>query len=359
MPTIYSRAQWGADESIRNKSALRYGTVSAGFVHHTVNANDYTEAEVPGILRSIYAYHVKSRGWSDIGYNFLVDRFGRIWEGRYGGVDKNVVGAHTLGYNDYAFAMSAIGNFDVVQPPGRHAAGLRRVVRLEARAQRRQPGLHGPAGRQEDVPGDQRPPRRRLDGMPGRSTSTPSSRPSGPTRPRPRPRHPRRRPRSRSPTPPRSPTSWARATPTSSFAARATAAALILPTGGLTSFSKATVASAKGWSNRPEVLISPDLTGDGLLDLVSTSEKGVLRIRPGKGNGKFKATSKVVKATKDHTLMTAVGDINKDGRNDLVARHKGRMVALLGTTKGGFAAVRARQGHGQLQPVHRRRRPER
>ena len=78
-PTVYSRAQWGADESIRNKSALRYGTISAGFVHHTVNANDYTEDQVPAIIRSIYAYHVKSRGWSDIGYNFLVDRFGRIW----------------------------------------------------------------------------------------------------------------------------------------------------------------------------------------------------------------------------------------------------------------------------------------
>ena len=116
-PTIFSRAQWGADESIRNKSALRYGSISAGFVHHTVNANDYTEAQVPALLRSIYAYHVKSRGWSDIGYNFLVDRFGRIWEGRYGGIDKPVVGAHTLDYNDYAFAMSAIGNFDIVQPP--------------------------------------------------------------------------------------------------------------------------------------------------------------------------------------------------------------------------------------------------
>ena len=121
---------------------------------------------------------------------------------------------------------------------------------------------------------------------------------------------------------------------------------LILPTGGLTSFSKATVVSTKGWSNRPEVLISPDLTGDGLLDLVSTSEKGVLRIRPGKGNGKFKATSKVVKTTKDHTLMTAVGDINKDGRNDLVARHKGRMVALLGTTKGGFVRSVLAKGMG-------------
>ena len=116
-PVIYSRAQWGANESIRDKGSLHYYEVHAGFVHHTVNANDYTPDEVPGILRSIYAYHTQSRGWSDIGYNFLVDKFGRIWEGRYGGVDRPVVGAHTLNYNDYSFAMSAIGNFETAQPP--------------------------------------------------------------------------------------------------------------------------------------------------------------------------------------------------------------------------------------------------
>ena len=54
-PVIYSRAQWGADESIRSKSSLHYGDVHAGFVHHTVNANNYTRAEVPGLVRSIYA----------------------------------------------------------------------------------------------------------------------------------------------------------------------------------------------------------------------------------------------------------------------------------------------------------------
>ena len=86
-------------------------------MHHTVNANDYTRDEVPGIIRSIYAYHTQSRGWSDVGYNFLVDKFGRIWEGRAGGVDRPVVGAHTLGYNDYSFAMSAIGNFETARPP--------------------------------------------------------------------------------------------------------------------------------------------------------------------------------------------------------------------------------------------------
>jgi hypothetical protein len=115
-PQIYSRAQWGADERMREAGSLHYGEVHAGFVHHTVNANGYTRAQVPAILRGIYAYHTQSRGWSDIGYNFLVDRFGRIWEGRYGGVARPVVGAHTSGYNDDAFAMSAIGNFDITRP---------------------------------------------------------------------------------------------------------------------------------------------------------------------------------------------------------------------------------------------------
>ncbi|WP_193604529.1 N-acetylmuramoyl-L-alanine amidase [Nocardioides dongkuii] len=115
-PTIYSRAQWGADERLRDKGSLHYYEVHAGFVHHTVNANEYSRAEVPGILRSIYAYHTRSRGWSDVGYNYLVDRFGRIWEGRAGGVDRPVVGAHTQGYNDYSFAMSAIGNFELKKP---------------------------------------------------------------------------------------------------------------------------------------------------------------------------------------------------------------------------------------------------
>ena len=114
-PTIRSRAQWGADESMRSGSPS-YGEVSGGVIHHTVNANDYTEAAVPAILRSIYAYHTVSRGWSDIGYNFLVDRFGRIWEGRYGGIGRPVIGAHTLDYNGATFGASAIGNFETAQP---------------------------------------------------------------------------------------------------------------------------------------------------------------------------------------------------------------------------------------------------
>ena len=116
-PYIYSRAQWGANERMRDQSPPSYGTVKTGFIHHTVNANNYTAAQVPALIRGIYAYHTQSRGWRDIGYNYLVDRFGRIWEGRHGGVARAVVGAHTLGYNEVSFAMSAIGNYDIASPP--------------------------------------------------------------------------------------------------------------------------------------------------------------------------------------------------------------------------------------------------
>ncbi|HSS67435.1 MAG TPA: FG-GAP-like repeat-containing protein [Nocardioidaceae bacterium] len=115
IPQIYSRADWGADEGMRD-CCVEYGEVHAGFVHHTVNSNNYTRAEVPAILRGIYAYHTQSRGWRDIGYNFLIDRFGRIWEGRYGGETLPVVGAHTLNYNENSFAASAIGNFQIARP---------------------------------------------------------------------------------------------------------------------------------------------------------------------------------------------------------------------------------------------------
>ena len=150
-----------------SRRAPSYGTVKTGFIHHTVNTNNYTAEQVPSLLRGIYAYHTQSRGWRDIGYNYLVDRFGRIWEGRYGGVTRAVVGAHTLGYNEVSFAMSAIGNFDIARPP---AAVLTAYARLFAwklslyniRADAPQGPREGPLPAR-----DQRPPRRRPDRMPG------------------------------------------------------------------------------------------------------------------------------------------------------------------------------------------------
>jgi SpoIID/LytB domain protein len=114
-PTIYSRADWGADESLRS-GGVQYGQIQAGFVHHTAGTNSYTSSDVPAIIRGIYAFHVKSRGWRDIGYNFVVDKYGRIWEGRYGGIAKPVIGAHTYGHNDDAFGASVLGTYTDVEP---------------------------------------------------------------------------------------------------------------------------------------------------------------------------------------------------------------------------------------------------
>jgi hypothetical protein len=127
-PQIFTRAQWGADERLRRNAPSYSATVRAGFVHHTAGKNGYSAAEVPQIIRAIYAYHVKGNGWSDIGYNFLVDRFGRLWEGRYGGMDRAVIGAHTGGFNLDSFAVSAIGNYDKAAAPAPMVDAIARVM---------------------------------------------------------------------------------------------------------------------------------------------------------------------------------------------------------------------------------------
>ena len=70
-------------------------------------------------MRGIEVYHVQGNGWNDIGYNFLVDRFGTIYEGRGGGIDQNVIGAHAQGFNSGTVGVALVGNFTA----SRSAAG--------------------------------------------------------------------------------------------------------------------------------------------------------------------------------------------------------------------------------------------
>jgi hypothetical protein len=134
MPAIISRHGWGADEKMRGHNGAACAkpnysrTVQAAFVHHTVDRNGYTRAQVPAMIRGIYAYHVKSRGWCDVGYNFLVDKFGRVFEGRYGGMHIPVLGAHTGGYNTDSFGISLIGNFETVTPPAAMMEAAARTI---------------------------------------------------------------------------------------------------------------------------------------------------------------------------------------------------------------------------------------
>jgi hypothetical protein len=126
-PRILSRRAWGANESRVRAAPTIMPTIAAAAVHHTAGKNGYGPSQVPGIIRGDYSYHL-SRGWNDIGYNFLVDRFGRVWEGRGGGVARPVMGAHTGGFNTHTVGVAVLGNLDVARPTAATAAGIARLV---------------------------------------------------------------------------------------------------------------------------------------------------------------------------------------------------------------------------------------
>ena len=125
-PHIVPRSGWGAADC-RPRRPPSYGVVKAAFIHHTVNANDYSRAQAPGVVLGICLFHRNSNGWDDIGYNFLVDKYGTIYEGRAGGVDRPVVGAQAQGYNAQSTGIAQIGTFISV---GQTQAALQSTARL-------------------------------------------------------------------------------------------------------------------------------------------------------------------------------------------------------------------------------------
>jgi flagellar hook assembly protein FlgD len=110
-PPIIPRLSWGADESIRRAKPQIADAIHFAVVHHTAGSNDYTASQSAAIVRGIELYHVKGNGWNDIGYNFLVDKYGQVFEGRFGGVDKAIVGAHSLGFNDGSVGVAVLGDY--------------------------------------------------------------------------------------------------------------------------------------------------------------------------------------------------------------------------------------------------------
>jgi len=336
-PQIFSRAQWGADESLRDASQLRYYEVHAGFVHHTVDTNDYTADQVPAIIRGIYAFHTRSRGWSDIGYNFLVDRFGRVWEGRYGGVDRPVVGAHTFDYNEHAFAMAAIGNYDIedggrglpsqamldaygrlfawkLSLHGVNAASMRQWVRTKYL-----PAING----HRDV-GDTACPGRYLyaklaeiralaradqHAWAGRDRHTDlvGSR-------------------------------W----PDLVVRDRATGKASFVQTGGQLGFGAPTVL-ATGWSGKDLVAAVSDVTGDGRADVMARDKAtGRTGIFPGDAAGHLGSALRSTTRFAGADVLVGVGDWNRDGRDDLVGRVRAthRLLLYPGAGAGTFGPSR-------------------
>ncbi len=109
-PPILARRGW-AQGAAHPRVAPEYGDVRMAFVHHTENPNGYSAGEVPAMLRAIYAFHRYVNGWNDIGYNFVIDLYGRIFEARAGGIDEPVVGAHAGGYNLVSTGVAVLGSF--------------------------------------------------------------------------------------------------------------------------------------------------------------------------------------------------------------------------------------------------------
>ena len=139
-PGIVSRAAWGADESYRSLNS-GYGCESASYasgvrmaiVHHTVSPNNYTAADSASYMRSIYHFHTHTNKWCDIGYNFVVDRFGTVFEGRFGGIDRAVVGAHAMNFNTGSTGVALLGTFSSTEVPPAMYDGLRALLAWKLR----------------------------------------------------------------------------------------------------------------------------------------------------------------------------------------------------------------------------------
>ena len=142
-PGVVTRAQWGADESMRRTTPPIFAPVSRMVVHHTATPND--DPDPVSTMRAMLAYHVKGNGWDDIGYNFVVDAGGRIYEGRWarsydaGEVStgesldgQGVVGAHAEGDNVGSVGVALLGTFTGRAPTPAAVAALQRLLAWKA-----------------------------------------------------------------------------------------------------------------------------------------------------------------------------------------------------------------------------------
>ena len=142
-PEIITRAGWGADEGMR-KGPVEFAPISKLVVHHTVTPND--DPDPAQTVRAVYAYHTRHNGWNDIGYNFVVDQQGRVYEGRWARVyrpgeaptgededGRGVIGAHAKAVNPGTAGVAVLGDYSGgVVPPGPALDGLVRILAWKA-----------------------------------------------------------------------------------------------------------------------------------------------------------------------------------------------------------------------------------
>jgi hypothetical protein len=131
-PPIVTRREWGANESLRKVNCdgePDYAPkLKMAYVHHTVSTNSYSRNEADDIVRGIYSYHVHGRGFCDIAYNFLISKYGDIFEGRFGGMGRPVIGGHAMGFNTGSTGVAAIGDFSRRAAPPVMVRAYRRLL---------------------------------------------------------------------------------------------------------------------------------------------------------------------------------------------------------------------------------------
>ena len=132
-PVMVSREEWGGDACLGSVAPDRdyADRVELAFIHHTDHgstSNGYGPNEGRDLVYAICSYHVNVREWSDIGYNFLVDKYGTIYEGRGGGIEAGVIGAHTGGFNSYSTGIAFVGDHTASAPTDAAQVALRRLA---------------------------------------------------------------------------------------------------------------------------------------------------------------------------------------------------------------------------------------
>ncbi len=131
MPPMVSREAWGGagceDYSVDEPSWTN--RVRSVVIHHTAGTNSYSASSVPGILQAVCDYHTSGNGWTDIGYNFLIDRFGTIYEGRRSNAQGDLaVGAHVRGINSQTVGVALLGDFRSATPTVAAQAALTQLL---------------------------------------------------------------------------------------------------------------------------------------------------------------------------------------------------------------------------------------
>ncbi|GAA1674396.1 hypothetical protein GCM10010977_27640 [Citricoccus zhacaiensis] len=131
-PKIITRAQWGADESVVQDWGTPSTDLQAMYVHHTAGSNNYSASGAYAQIRGIFKYHAVSLNWGDIGYQFLVDKYGNIFQGRRGSIEKPVQGAQAGGFNSDTIGISAMGDYDVASAPAPMVRSIEKVLAWQA-----------------------------------------------------------------------------------------------------------------------------------------------------------------------------------------------------------------------------------